>query len=152
MHHGAAAPAGAHMRNDRACRVHEGFQIDVEDLVPDVEIHFEGRLVAAEPQHAGDIGEIVDAAALAAGSVDGLFDKGSVGEVALGEGEPVVIGGKRGRTRLHVDGGDGGAGIEQRQRDRFAHAAAGAGDDRVPAGEIISDHLKPLRAPLHQFR
>lgn len=148
VHHGAAAAAGAHLGHDSARRVHEGFQIDVEDLVPDIEVHLQRRLVAAEPQHAGDIGEMVDAATLAAGRADRVFDEGGVGQVALREGEPVAVGAKGCRARLDVDGGDGGAGIEQRQRDRFAHATAGPGDDRMPAGEIIDDHSLPLFVPI----
>ena len=100
------------MRHDRARGVHEGFQIDPEHLVPDVEIHLESGLVTAEPEHAGDIGQIVDAAAFAARRANRLFNELGVGEIALGEGEPVVIGGEGRWARLDVDGGDGGAGIE----------------------------------------
>ena len=82
MHHGATAGL-AHMWHDGTGGVDHGFEIDGEDLVPDAHVHIEQRGVAAEPQHAGDIGEIIEPPEALGSSIDGAADEAFVGEVAL---------------------------------------------------------------------
>ena len=139
MDHGAAAGL-AHMRHRRPRRMHHGFEIDGEHLVPDAQIHVEQGGIAAEPQDAGDIGETVDPAEAFRGIVDGAPHEALVGEVALGRQRPLAIMLQIGRDRLDVDHRDGAAGLENAFGDRMSHATGRTRHHGGAAGEVEAHH------------
>ena len=99
-----------------------------------VEIDIHQRLVAVEPQHAGGVDDVVEAAGLVKGVGDGLVDEGLLGDVA--DQVERAINRQIGRPLpLDVDHGDAGAAGDEITGDVQAHAAAGAGDDRGLVGE-----------------
>ena len=136
MHHRAAARR-AHRRHRVAHRVDHRFEVDRHDPVPQVEIDVEQRLVAAEPQHAGCVDQVIEPAVRLQRLSHRLCDERLVGQVA-GEDQRAV---EPVRGRIDVDGRDQGATGQQVARDIAAHAARRAGDE---GGLAVEAHVKIL--------
>ena len=83
MHHCPVAAPAAHVRDGSARRVHHGFQIDVKDLVPNAHVHLERRGISVEPQHPGDVGEVIKPPIPSRPLIDGAGHERAISQIAL---------------------------------------------------------------------
>ncbi|MNN83863.1 hypothetical protein D3C81_2009550 [compost metagenome] len=63
--------------------MHQGFQIDVHDLIPDIQIDIKQRHILTEPQYTCDVGQVINAAESMISIFNCFVDEAWVGQVAF---------------------------------------------------------------------
>ncbi|MNP53368.1 hypothetical protein D3C76_1478410 [compost metagenome] len=82
MHHRAAARF-PHVGNRSTNGVNQGLKVDLHDLIPNVKVDIEERYVFTEPEHTGNVGQVVDAAELIECSAYRFVYEVHISQVAL---------------------------------------------------------------------
>ena len=112
-----------------ACGQDHGLQIDIEHLVPQLEIDLDHGNIAAQPEDARRVDQIIQSS----GGLEHLLnrppDEFVVGDVALEIKRPPGVAFQALGPVLQVDAGNSGALGQQVTGDIQAHSAAGAGYD-----------------------
>ncbi len=146
-----APAARLHDRQARAKQVEHRVEVDRECLPPGVERHAGD---GAEPEHAGEADDRVEAAELAAAPLHQPVAGLGKADIAGHEHDPAAV-----ASDLRLEGAsaclvaaarhDGGALAREEQGRRAAHAAGGPGDDRRPPVHPLhgGDQSTPRRPP-----
>ena len=121
--------------------MHDAADVDVDDGVPLVQGEQFG---VAAPSDSGVVEHQVEPSGAGDDGVDGGRHRGRVGDVeggrCRGAGTVQALRGAGRRGAVDVGADDVGARVDQGPAQRRADARAGAGDDRLLAGEIPGSH------------